>query len=67
MRTVADLVSGGTLAGLIPVQGSVERKHTLQFARVESNCLGAGGIARKVPQGLGGQEKTRVDRTRRRT
>ena len=67
MRTVADLVSSGTLAGLIPVLGSLERKHTLQFARVESDCLGAGGIARKGPQGLGGQEKARVDRTRRRT
>ena len=63
MRTVAELVSGGTLAELIPVQASVERKHTLQFARVESNCLGGRWDRQKSPPRFGrpGKNPSRPD------
>ena len=46
-------VAAGDAPGLIPAQGSVERKHALQFACVKSKCLRARRIAREDPKRLG--------------
>ena len=55
--TVADSENAEALPALIATRGDVKRKHTLQFTCVESNSVGAGGIAGKNPKGLGGSEK----------